>query len=86
MKKEDFDLLTESLEQAVAYKNGDTDAARSVEMPWFATDLGDAYDFYASLSERDKMRYNIRFVEEYFGIKLKCYQKAMLMMPYFKRK
>lgn len=30
MKKKDFDLLTESLLQAVAYKHGDKNAARSV--------------------------------------------------------
>lgn len=30
MKKEDFDLLTESLQQALDYKRGDRKAARSV--------------------------------------------------------
>lgn len=86
MKKEDFDLLTESLEQAVAYRNGDQTAARSVEMSWFTTDLGDVYEFYDSLSEYDRRKYVIRFIEEYFGIKLKHYQKVMLMTPWKRRK
>lgn len=86
MKKEDFDLLAESLDQAVAHKKGDKSATRSVERAWFSTDLGDAYDFYDSLDEHDKRKYAIRFIEDYFGIKLKQYQKAMLMMPYTKRK